>query len=88
MGGLDEHEPVPVGLYSNGAERYVVVAGLMPCETAVVNTSVLNVDPACLCAEERKLTWFFEFPGVTSVIARIAPFDGLIETIAAAGSVV
>src|SRR5205823_5102600 len=83
VGGFALHVPVPVGLYSNGAERYDVVAGLIPCETAVVSTIVLNVEPACLCAEDRKLTWFFELPGVTSVIARIAPLDGLIETIAA-----
>src|SRR6059058_2075100 len=88
VGGFVLHDPVPVGLYSNGAERYSVVAGLIPCDTAVVSTIVLNVDPAWRCADERKLTWFFEFPGVTSVIARIAPLAGLIDTIAAAGSLV
>src|SRR5881394_2121858 len=30
VGGLTLQEPVPAGLYSNGADRYVVVAGLMP----------------------------------------------------------
>src|ERR671934_2591178 len=86
VGGLVLHEPRPVGLYSKGAERYVV-EGLIPSEIAVASTSVLNVDPGCRCALERKLTWFFLLPGVTSVIARIAPFTGLIEMIAAAGSV-
>ena len=81
VGGFVLHEPVPVGLYSNGADRYSVVAGLIPCETAVVSTIVLNVEPACRCADERKFTWFFAFPGVTSAIARIAPFAGLMETI-------
>src|SRR6266496_2872101 len=84
VGGLVLHDPSPVGLYSNGAERYDVVAGLIPCETAVASTRVLNVDPGCRCALERKLTWFFGLPGVTSVIARIAPVAGLIEMIAAA----
>src|SRR5262249_6801137 len=87
VGGFVLHEPLPVGLYSKGAERYSVDAGLMPCETAVVSTIVLKVAPACRCADDRKFTWFFELPGVTSVIARIAPFAGLMETIAAAGSV-
>src|SRR5262249_23226485 len=35
VGGFVLHEPLPVGLYSKGAERYSVVAGLIPCETAV-----------------------------------------------------
>ena len=69
-----------------GAERYVV-DGLIPWEIAVVSTIVLNVDPGCRRAEEAKFTWFFGLPGLTSVIARIAPLRGLIETIAAAGSV-
>ena len=87
VGGLPLHEPSPVGLYSNGAERYVVVAGLMPSETAVASTSVLNVEPGCRWADDKKFTWFLELPGVTSVMARMAPFNGLMETIAAAGSV-
>ncbi len=60
----------------------------MPCEIAVVSTIVLNVDPGWRRADDAKLTWFLGFPGLTSVIARIAPLLGLIETIAAAGSVV
>jgi hypothetical protein len=87
VGGFVLQEPVPVGSYSNGADRYDVVAGLIPSETAVVSTIDLKVDPGWRCADERKLTWFFVLPGVTSVIARMAPFAGLIETIAAAGSV-
>src|SRR6266576_6823382 len=58
----------------------------MPCEIAVVSTIVLNVDPGWRRADEAKFTWFLGFPGLTSVIARIAPLLGLIETIAAAGS--
>ncbi len=69
-----------------GADRYVV-DGLSPWEIAVVSTIDLNVDPGCRRAEEAKFTWFFGFPGLASVMARIAPLTGLIETIAAAGSV-
>src|SRR5438093_8070685 len=58
----------------------------MPCEIAVVSTIVLNVDPGWRRADDAKLTWFWGLPGLTSVIARIAPLLGLIETIAAAGS--
>jgi hypothetical protein len=64
-----------------------VVEGLIPCEIAVVSTIGLNVDPGWRRADEAKLTWFFGLPGLASVIALIAPFAGLIETIAAAGSV-
>ena len=59
----------------------------MPSEIAVVSTIVLNVEPGCRRADEAKLTWFFGLPGLAPVIARIAPLAGLIETIAAAGSV-
>ena len=65
----------------------MVVAGLIPCETAAVRTIGLKVEPGCRRADDAKFTWFFGFPGLTSVIARIAPFAGLIETMAAAGSV-
>ena len=65
----------------------MVVAGLMPSEIAVASTSVLNVEPGCRWADDKKFTWFLELPGVTSVMARMAPFNGLMETIAAAGSV-
>jgi hypothetical protein len=46
----------------------------------------LNVDPGWRRADDAKFTWFLGFPGLSSVIARIAPLCGLIETIAAAGS--
>ena len=68
----------------NGAE--VGRGRVIPCEIAVVRTIVLKVDPGCRRADEAKFTWFLGFPGLTSVIARIAPLCGLIETIAAAGS--
>src|SRR2546426_11045329 len=58
----------------------------MPCEIAVVSTIVLKVDPGWRRADDAKFTWFLGLPGLTSVIARIAPLLGLIETIAAAGS--
>ena len=86
VGGSVSHEPVSEGSYLKGAERYVV-DGLIPWAIAVVSTIVLKVDPGWRRADEAKLTWFCGFPGLISVIARIAPFVGLIETIAAAGSV-
>ena len=55
-------------------------------EKADPKTIVLNVDPGCRRADEAKLTWLRGLPGLYSVIARIAPFLGLIETIADAGS--
>src|SRR5919197_3819570 len=58
----------------------------MPSEIAVVRTNILKVDPGCRRADDAKLTWFLGFPGLRSVIARIAPLLGLIETIAEAGS--
>src|SRR5205814_9598431 len=62
------------------------VAGLSPSEIAVARANILNVHPGWRRADEAKLTWFFGLPGLASVIARIAPLAGLIETIAAAGS--
>src|SRR5262249_62150992 len=85
-GGFVSHEPVPVGSYLNGADRYSVVAGLIPSSTAVVSTIALNVEPGWRRADDAKLTWFRGVPGLTSVIARIAPFAGLVATHAAAGS--
>ena len=52
-----------------------------------MRTIALKVEPGWRRADDAKFTWFFGLPGLTSVIARIAPFPGLIETIAAAGSV-
>ncbi len=59
---------------------------MIPCSTAAARTNVLKVEPDCRRACESRLNWFFLFPGVTAVIARMAPFVGLIEMIAAAGS--
>src|SRR6266511_1813031 len=70
VGGSVSHDPIPVGSYLNGAERYVV-DGLMPCEIAVVRTTVLKVEPGWRRAEEAKFTWFFGSPALTSVIARM-----------------
>ena len=53
--------------------------------TAVASTNVLKVDPACRRAWAARLNSYFR-PGVTAVIARMAPFAGLIETTADAGS--
>ena len=64
-----------------------MVDGLMPSEIAVVSTIVLKVDPGWRRADDAKFTCVLGFPGLTSVIARIAPLLGLIETMAAAGSV-
>src|SRR5438105_15660914 len=77
VGGFVSHEPVCDGSYLNGADRYVV-DGLMPSLIAVASTNILNVEPGCRRAEEAKLTWFLGLPGLTSVIAPIAPFAGLI----------
>ena len=60
--------------------------GFIPSSTAAVRTNVLNVEPACRRACATRLNWFPVAPGVTAAIARIAPFAGLIETSAAAGS--
>ena len=59
----------------------------MPRATAVVRAIALNVEPGWRRALVTKLNWFPLWPGVTAVIALIAPFRGSIETIAAAGSV-
>jgi hypothetical protein len=66
---------------------YIVVSGLMPSRMASVRTKVLNDEPACRRPCAARLNWLFFFPGISAVIARIAPFFGLIETSAEAGSV-
>ena len=48
---------------------------------------VLNVDPGWRAPLVTKLNWLPVVPGVTAVIARIAPVRGSMDTIAAAGSV-
>ena len=60
----------------------------MPFAIAAASTNVLNVEPGWrrACASEVELV-AASGPGVTAVIARIAPFAGSIETSAAAGSV-
>jgi hypothetical protein len=58
----------------------------MPRSTAAVSTNVLNVEPGCRRACERRLNWLFARPGTIAVIARIAPVPGSIEMSAAAGS--
>jgi hypothetical protein len=63
-----------------------VVAGLIPFSTAAARTKVLNVEPDWRRACDSRLNWFFLFPGITAVIARMAPFFGLIEITPAAGS--
>ena len=59
----------------------------MPISTAAARTKVLNVDPGCRRACDRRLNWFFGRFGMTAAMARIAPVRGLIEMSAAAGSV-
>ncbi len=61
--------------------------GSIPCDTAVVSTKVLNVEPACRRACAARLNSFFVRPGMTPVIALIAPVAGSIATSAEAGSV-
>src|SRR2546422_10032361 len=56
VGGLVSHEPVPLGSYLNGAERYVVIAGLMPCDTPVGRAIALNGEPGWRRADDAKLT--------------------------------
>src|SRR5437762_12599861 len=58
----------------------------MPSAIAAVRTKTLNVEPGCRRACATRLNWLPVRPGVTAVIARIAPFAGLIETTADAGS--
>src|SRR5687768_17002732 len=74
------------GCQWNGADRYIVEFGLMPRLMASVSTNVLNADPACRRPCAAMLNCRFFFPGMTAVIARMAPFFGLMETIADAGS--
>ena len=74
------------GRYVNGAERYEVAYGFMPCSTAAARANVLKVEPACRWALVAKLNWFALFPGATAVMARMAPFRGSIETTDEAGS--
>ena len=59
----------------------------MPRATAAVSVITLNVEPGCRRALVAKLNWLPLRPGVTAVIARMAPVRGSIETIADAGSV-
>ncbi len=61
--------------------------GFSPSDTAVVRAIVLKVDPGWRAPLVTKLNWLPVFPGVTAVMARIAPLLGSIETIADAGSV-
>jgi hypothetical protein len=63
-----------------------VLSGLIPCSTAAARTNVLKVEPDWRRACESRLNWFFLLPGITAVIARMAPFFGLIEITPAAGS--
>ena len=58
----------------------------MPFSTAAARTKVLNVEPGCRLACERRLNWLFARPGTIAVIARIDPLAGSMEMSAAAGS--
>ena len=62
------------------------MSGLIPFSIAEASTNALNVEPAWRADCEVRLNWFFVLPGMTAVIARIAPVPGSTETIAAAGS--
>jgi hypothetical protein len=73
------------GCQRNGAERYSVL-GLIPCLIASVRVNVLKAEPAWRRPCAAMLNWRFFLPGITAVIARMAPFFGLIETRAEAGS--
>jgi hypothetical protein len=84
--GSSDSSQVSSGCHRNGAERYVVVLGFTPSSTASARTNVLNAEPACRRPCAARLNWMFLRCGATAVIARIAPFAGLIETIAEAGS--
>ena len=64
------------------------MSGFIPCATAAVRTNVLNVEPVWRWPCVARLYWFFFLPGVRAAIARMAPLPGLIDTSAAAGSVV
>jgi hypothetical protein len=58
----------------------------MPCSIAEASTNALNVEPASRADCAARLNWFLLLPGMTAVIALIAPVPGSTETIAAAGS--
>ena len=58
----------------------------MPSLIAAASTKVLKVEPGCRRAWATRLNWLPVRPGVTAVMARMAPLAGLIETTAAAGS--
>ncbi len=73
------------GLYLNGADRYEVESGLIPRRIASVSTNVLNVEPACRRACEARL-YLLPLRREIAVMARMAPFSGLIATSAADGS--
>ena len=61
--------------------------GLMPSSIAFVSTKVLNAEPAWRRPWAARLNWRFLRSCATAVIDRMAPFAGLIETSAEAGSV-
>ena len=63
-----------------------MVSGLIPMLTAAASTNILKVEPACRFACATRLNWLPSLPGVTAVIALIAPVAGSIETRADAGS--
>jgi hypothetical protein len=58
----------------------------MPFSIAFVRTKVLNEEPACRLPCAARLNCALFFSCETAVMARIAPFVGLIDTIAEAGS--
>ena len=62
------------------------MSGSIPCSIAEASTKALNVEPAWRADCAARLNWFVVLPGITAVIARIAPVPGSTETIAAAGS--
>ena len=62
------------------------MSGLIPSRIASVRTKVLNEEPAWRRPWAARLNWMFFLPGTTAVIARMAPFVGLMETSADAGS--
>ena len=51
--------------------------GRCPFSIAAASTNALNVDPAWRADCAARLNWFFVLPGMTAVIARIAPVPGL-----------
>src|SRR5437763_1102181 len=52
----------------------------MPISTAAVSTKTLKVEPGWRRACATRLNWLPVRPGVTAVIARMAPVAGLIDT--------